>query len=51
VNKGLVSLGGASDRIDHQRMACFAFGAETKTLVFGATIHFAKHSKSLTLAC
>jgi hypothetical protein len=25
-------------------IACFAFGAETKTPVFGATINFAKHS-------
>ena len=44
-SNGLFRLWTASGCIDHHRMACFTFGAETKTLVFGATIHFVRHSK------
>ncbi len=46
-SNGLFRFWTASGCIDHQLMACFAFGAETKTLVFGATIHFVRHSKLL----
>jgi hypothetical protein len=45
-SNGLFRLWTASGCIDHHQMACFAFGAETKMLVFGATIHFVRHSKN-----
>ena len=44
-SNGLFRIWTASGCIDHHRMACFAFGADTKMLVFGATIHFVRHSQ------
>ena len=45
-SNGLFRLWTASGYIGHPQMVCFAFGAETKTLAFGATIHFVRHSNS-----
>jgi len=48
-SNSLFRLWTASGCIDHPQMACFAFGADTKVLAFGATIHFIRHSKKYKL--
>jgi hypothetical protein len=47
VDKRLISFLAASGSIDKAgTKSCFAFGAETKTLIFGTTTNFVRHSIS-----